>query len=136
MSIHEKILKFFQNQKVRYLIAGGWNTLFGYVISLILYGLLRTKYHIVLISILANIIAITSAFILYKFYVFKTKGNYLKEYLRIYLTYGLSAILGILAIWILVDKLRIEFWIAQSSIMFFMIIFTYLFNSRYTFKLK
>ena len=136
MSNYERIFKFLQKKKIRYLIAGGCNTLFGYLTGLVLYGLLRTKLHIILISILANIIAITSAYILYKLYVFDTKGNYLKEYARMYVTYGLSAVIGTFSIWIMVDKLDIEFWIAQGVIVLSMTIFTYLVNSRYTFKLN
>ena len=117
-------------------MSGVWNTLFGYVLSLILYSTLHSRVHIIIISVMANVIAITVAFIVYKFFVFKTKGNYLKEYFRMYITYGLSAIIGTLSIWFLVDKLSMEFWLSQILITIFLVIFTYIFNQKYTFKVN
>jgi|APCry1669192647_1035423.scaffolds.fasta_scaffold00111_21 putative flippase GtrA len=136
MALLRRTFKLLEDQKFRYLISGVWNTLFGYVLSLILYSTLHSRVHIIIISVMANVIAITVAFIVYKFFVFKTKGNYLKEYFRMYITYGLSAIIGTLSIWFLVDKLSMEFWLSQILITIFLVIFTYIFNQKYTFKVN
>jgi len=48
-----------------------------------------------ILVITANILAITNAYIVYKFFVFKTKGNYLREYLRFYVVYGLVFVVAI-----------------------------------------
>ena len=136
MALLRGTFKLLEDQKFRYLISGVWNTLFGYVLSLILYSTLHSRVHIIIISVMANVIAITVAFIVYKFFVFKTKGNYLKEYFRMYITYGLSAIIGTLSIWFLVDKLSMEFWLSQILITIFLVIFTYIFNQKYTFKVN
>ena len=136
MALLRRTFKLLEDQKFRYLISGVWNTLFGYVLSLILYSTLHSRVHIIIISVMANVIAITVAFIVYKFFVFKTKGNYLKEYFRMYITYGLSAIIGTLSIWFLVDKFSMEFWLSQILITIFLVIFTYIFNQKYTFKVN
>lgn len=82
---------------IRFLMVGASNTLFAYL----LYALcVRFYTHALpthgkpLIADLASItskpIAITVAFLGYKHFVFRTKGNYLKEYLRCFAVYGVS----------------------------------------------
>ncbi|WP_162537186.1 GtrA family protein [Granulicella sp. WH15] len=82
---------------IRFLMVGGFNTLF----SLLLYsGFVILYSHLLphrgkpliadLSSICAKPIAITVAFLCYKHFVFRTKGNYLKELLRCFAVYGVS----------------------------------------------
>ena len=77
-------------QVVRYLIVGVWNTAFGYGLyagfTYVLTG--RIPFAYMVASVLANVIAISVAFIGYKWFVFKTEGNYLREYFRCYVVYG------------------------------------------------
>jgi putative flippase GtrA len=86
-------------QVARYLVVGVWNTLFGYglfaLFTWLLTGIVPMAYMVA--CVLGNAIAITVAFLGYKWFVFKTKGNYLREYLRCYVVYG-TAILANLAL--------------------------------------
>lgn len=77
---------------MRYLLVGGWNTLFGYgVYSALTYWLTGVVAHPYMYAlVIGNIICITVAYVGYKFVVFKTKGNYLREYLRFYVVYGIA----------------------------------------------
>ena len=49
-----------------------------------------------ILVIITNILAITNAYICYKLVVFKTKGNYVKEYLRFYIVYGFAFAVSLL----------------------------------------
>ena len=82
---------------IRFLMVGGFNTAF----SLVLYSACVLFYsHFFphrgkpLIADFASItskpIAITVAFLCYKHFVFRTHGNYLKEWLRCFAVYGIS----------------------------------------------
>ncbi len=84
-------------QLFRYLLVGGWNTLFGYVVFAGLTYLLTgvVPYAYMAAYVLSNVIAITAAYLGYKFFVFRTRGNYLAEYLRFYVVYGGAALLGL-----------------------------------------
>jgi len=84
-------------QFVRYIIVGGWNTAFGYG-TFVFFTFLFTKHSVhgyIYASVLSNLLSITVAFFGYKFFVFKTKGNYLKEWSRCMIVYGSAAIPGI-----------------------------------------
>jgi putative flippase GtrA len=121
-------------KKVRYLLAGGWNTLFGYVVGLVLYYGLDGRAHVLAVGIVANILAITMAFLTYKLFVFRTRGNWLTEYFRAYLVYGATSALGIALLWVLVDRLGVAFWIAQGFVILFTVVVSYLSHSRFTFR--
>ncbi len=76
------------------------------------------------------------AFFLYKLLVFKTKNNWLNEYLRCYLTYSIGFILNIFIIWILVDKAGINIWISQACLIPTSAMLSYLLHDRFTFGIN
>ena len=126
----------FEDKRACYLLAGCWNTVFGYGAGLLLYYSLHHFLHTVVIIILVNILNISMSFLTYKIFVFKTRGNWISEYLRCYLVYGNIVLIGILSIWVMVDFFVIPFWIAQALILFVTVIFSYVAHARFTFKEK
>ena len=84
----------------RYLLVGVWNTFFGYGLFALFTLMLdpRIPHGYILASVLANLVSITVAFLGYKWLVFRTAGNYLREWLRCVMVYGSGALLGTLAL--------------------------------------
>ncbi len=121
------------NQKTRYLIAGIWNSIFGYSIGLILYESFSLRFHIIMISVIANILAISVAFLTYKMFVFKTQGNWVSEYMKCYLVYGGTAVLGTILIWVFVDFFKWPFWISQGIVMTITMVVSYSIHRIFTF---
>ena len=96
-------------QFVRYLLVGGFNTLFSYGLFALLNWLFTGrlgKYSYMYASFLASIISITIAFLGYKWFVFRTQGNYLIEWIRCVGVYGGSMAIGVLGMPILVPFLQ------------------------------
>ena len=92
-------------QFVRYLCVGVFNTLFGYAVFAILLTLLnavlpaRLLYlTVILASVLSTPLNITVAYFGYKFFVFRTKGNFLREWLKCFAVYGVGMIPGLVAL--------------------------------------
>ena len=92
-------------QFLRYLLVGGFNTLFGYSSFLIVLRLLSAvipQRYLSLTAIAASLIStplnITVAYFGYKFFVFKTHGNYLLEWLKCFAVYGTGMIPGLVAL--------------------------------------
>jgi putative flippase GtrA len=81
----------------RYLLVGIWNTGFGYG-TFVLFVFLLSKpwptYGYIPGGILSSVVSITVAFFGYKWFVFKTQGNYLREWLRCMAVYGSSIAIG------------------------------------------
>ena len=80
--------------KLRFLMVGGWNTIFGIGFYVLAYLWLKDYVNYFVLLIPCNIAAITNAYLCYKIFVFRTRGNWLKEYLRFYVIYGLSMLVG------------------------------------------
>ena len=92
-------------QFVRYLYIGVFNTFFGYIsfaVTLTLLNALvpaRLLYlTVILASILPTPLNITVAYFCYKFLVFRTKGNYLGEWLKCFAVYGTGMIPSLVAL--------------------------------------
>jgi putative flippase GtrA len=89
---------------LRYLAVGAFNTAFGYGLFALLTYLFHGRY--IAASLLANLIAITVAFLGYKWFVFKTKGNYWKEWIRCVGVYSTMMIFTLAALPVLVTLLE------------------------------
>ena len=120
--------------KFRYLIAAAWNTVFGYFLGVGLYLALGDVAHITIIAVLANFIAITMSFSTYKFFVFRSKNNWFSEYLRCFIVYGGSALIGTGLLWVLVSFIQMNIWLAQAFTMILVAIFSFFSHKKFTFK--
>lgn len=97
------VRKFPKRQFVRYVSVGMWNTFFGYcsfAVSLFLFSHVLPQRFLYLAVVVASLVCtplnITMAYFCYKFFVFRTKGNYLMEWLRCFAVYGLGMLPGLL----------------------------------------
>jgi putative flippase GtrA len=87
---------------IRFLMVGGFNTVFSLVLysaCVILFSHLlphRGKPLIADIAfVLSTPVSITVAFLCYKHFVFRTRGNYLREWLRCFAVYSVSFPMGL-----------------------------------------
>ena len=89
------------------------------------------------LSLLNNIFGITFSFLTYKYFVFKTKNEFfLKEYLKSYIVYGISFIVGTFFLWLTLEVLKLDIFIAQFITISLTVIFSYIGNNYFTFKEK
>ena len=123
-------------QVVTYLIAGGYNTLFGFLAFAGLYYLLEAQLHYLLIACISHVIAITNSFLVYRYLVFKSSGNIFIEYLKIYVVYGLSFALSIGMLALLVEVMHLHPVVAQFFVIGTTVIISYFGHSRFTFSSK
>jgi putative flippase GtrA len=104
-------------QVIRYLLVGGLNTCFGYALFVALNYLFRGLgiYGSEIASLLGNLIAITVAFLGYKWFVFRTHSNYLREWLRCLSVYGSSMLFSLVMLPPLTLLLRRWFGPTQTA---------------------
>jgi putative flippase GtrA len=103
--------KLFTEQFLRYVLVGLWNTVFGYACFALFTKLLDNvvPQSYLAGSVLSNIVSITVAFLGYKWFVFKTKGNYLREWCRCFGVYSGSVVLGLVLLPMMVFTIRHKF---------------------------
>ncbi len=130
-------------QVFRYLVVGGLNTLFGYStfagLNYLLTG--RVPYAYMVASVLSSVVSISFAFVGYKFFVFRTKGNFLREYLRTYVVYGSSTLVGlallpglVFALGFLIHRPLLVPYVAQAIAMVVVVIGSFLGHKKFSFR--
>ncbi len=95
-------------QLLRYLVVGGFNTVFGYTVFAVINYLLhrhRVPASYIFAAALSNFINITVAFLGYKLFVFKTKGNYVREWVKAMAVYWSGFLPSLLLLPVLVRLL-------------------------------
>lgn len=82
----------------RYLVIGMVNTAFGYGTYAGLTALFtpHIPFAYLLASVISSFLNITFSFLNYKWFIFKTKGNYLREWSRCVVVYGGTYVLSVL----------------------------------------
>ena len=123
-------------KKIRYIAVGVWNTLFSYAAFVFLYYLTNSWLHYMLILVLSQIVGLTNAYVCYKLFVFKTKGNIVREYFRFYIVYGTTFIVNLLLIGLFVEILVINPVISQGIIAIIVVTMAYFGHSRFSFNTK
>lgn len=98
---------------LRFLNIGFVNLAFLLSIGVLLDILLRDSLPTFLIALLVSIFHVTFSFVSRKIFIYKTRGNWLKEYLRCYMVYGGSILIYALLTWLFVDGMHMYFIIGQ-----------------------
>jgi putative flippase GtrA len=136
-----------QMQSVRFVVVGGFNTVFGVIDSFVLLKVLlwvrpdepKTMGTIAMAA--SSVVNIAFSFLTYKWFVFRTKGNYLKEYLRsltIYLpslalnTFLVAPLAELLKHW--TGRAHGSVYIAMGIILSATIVFSFFGHKKVTFR--
>jgi len=130
-------------QFARYILVGGFNTVFGYGLFALLNWLSRGmgSYNYMFAAVVSNVVAVTVAFLGYKWFVFRTRGNYLVEWMRCIGVYGSSMAFGLAALPILVTILRRYLqkpeqapYIAGAILTLTTVLFSFLGHKKFSFR--
>lgn len=128
--------------KVKFVIVGVWNTVFGYLVFVgfdILFTFLFSKRYVAYMSaaVLSNILAIINAYIFHKYITFQSPvrgtGIFI-EFARFFSTYLFSMILVLSLLPIFVEILGIDPKISGAIIILITAIISYFGHSRYSFR--
>ncbi len=124
----------YDSRLIRFLIAGGWNTVFSYISTAALYYVLSGMIHYMMIVALATVINITNAYICHKIFVFKTKGNYVREYLRYYIVYSVPIGIAFVAFPFCIEVLKMNFYLVQALLTFITVTVSYFGHKHVSFR--
>ena len=128
------IKKNLTRNKINYLLVGLFNTIFGYFIMIALYNKVERIIGIIGVSVLSNFVSISVSFTMYKLFVFKTKGSWVAEWAKSFVVYGVSAFFSTVLLVILLNYMMINIYISQLMVMTFVVVLSYVGNSRFTFS--
>jgi putative flippase GtrA len=129
-------------KKVRFVLVGLWNTIFGYLVFVALdylFNFFFSPRYVAYMSaaVLSNILAIINAYIFHKHITFQSpvrgRGIFI-EFARFFSTYLFSAIMGLILLPVFVEALGIEPKISAALLIPITTIISYIGHSRFSFR--
>ena len=128
--------------KIRFVLVGIWNTIFGYLVFVgldYLFNLFFSQRYIAYMSaaVLANILAILNAYIFHKFVTFRSPLRGLAiipEFVRFFSMYLFSIFLGLVLLPVFVELFHLDPKIAGALLIPITPIISYLGHSRFSFR--
>ena len=130
--------------KIKFVLVGIWNTIFGYSVFCLLdtlfSNIFATRY-IAYISamVLGQVIAIINAYISHKYITFKSRvrgREMIIEFLRFSMTYAVIFCLNLILLPVFVEILHITPKISAAILILMCTAISYLGHSRFSFKVK
>jgi putative flippase GtrA len=127
----------------RYVLVDAWNTLFGYgsyaFFTAILSPMIPHGY--IVASVISSLLNISVSYLGYKWFVFKTKGNYLREWVRCLTVYSGGIVFGIMMLPLLVAIIRRNSrfvdqapYIAGALLTAFMVVYSFVGHKKFSFQ--
>jgi putative flippase GtrA len=128
--------KLIANQKARYLITGGYNTVLGYLLFvLIFYYFSSTVNHYFLLGI-CHLIGTIHNFFSYSTFVFKPKVTALSNYMKFNLVYLFTFLLNLILFTLLTKVMNWNLYFSQALIICFIAVVGYFLNKYFSFSNK
>lgn len=121
--------------KIRFLVIGGVNAGISYIIFILAALLIGDKYYQICAA-LQWIISSFFSFTNQKMFVFRTKGNWIREYLKCCTTWLISYLLNALILEVLVKDCNLNVYIAQILSIFSVSVLTYVLFKYFAFRGK
>ena len=133
-AIKELAFQAYAQQSLRFLIVGAWNTAFGYLSFVLLYYFFSPFVHYLAIQAATVVINVTNAFLCHKFIVFRTRGNYLREYLRFYVVYAVPIGLGFVLLPFGIEVLGMNAYLTSAVSICLLTFISYFGHKHYSFR--
>ena len=129
-------------QKIRFLLVGGFNTVFAYfVLNLLnvlfdffLQGILSKVAIANLALIIQYILTINVSFITMRYYVFQSHGNWHKEWMKAWSVYIFLYLINAPILTFMMAVLGWSTWLAQGVYLIFSTIITFILHKYYSFR--
>ncbi len=120
--------------EVRFLIAGAYNTVFGYVVFSVLFELFGRQINYVAIACLSQAISVVSAFMVHRHFVFTYSGQWLTSFFRFNISQMGTFAFGLAALYGLVSRTRLSPLLAQAIVICASAIISYILHRYFSFR--
>jgi putative flippase GtrA len=139
------------DERIRYLAVGGWNTLFGYLLFLLLLAILGPvlrplesssiglvqwlgREYYVIVGWVGWVFAVVQSTVTMKYLVFRKPGSLVRQVLRAYFVYLPAQFLGSGVLWFMVRIVGMTPPVGSLATIALTTVFSYLGHKYFTFK--
>lgn len=130
----KKISELLEVKKIRFLIAGGLNTIFGLALFPMLFIWCEPLHlHYLVLLTVSQLVCVTFAFLTNRYFVFKSSGRLVKQYLTFCSFYYTYFLFNLLLLPLIVEGFSFSPIYTQLVISVFIVLFSYFFHNKVTF---
>lgn len=133
--LHQKLFHHWMRlpQKIRFLLVGGYNTVFSYALyALFVYIGMGAQVALLLSFALSSI----NSYLTQKIYVFATKGDYFNEYIKCLCTWAGSYVINAVLLFIFMQAMGLNAYIAEFIVLILLTIYSYVALKYFAFRGK
>ena len=131
-------------QKLRFLLVGGFNTVFAYVVLNllnILFGFLfKNTFSLIVIAnialVIQYILTINVSFMTMRYYVFQSHGRWVHEWLKAWTVYIPLCLINSPSLTFMMVVFGWPVWLAQAVYLVFSTIITFFLHKYYSFRIN
>jgi putative flippase GtrA len=134
MSLLLWVEKHLSSSQSRFLVAGVWNTAFGYLTFAALYLVFSQSLHYLIIAVVAQAVAVSQAFVFHRRFVFQSAGDWKAEFLRYNLSVTGIFLFGLVGLSVCVEQLGFNPLLAQAVVTGVSVVISYLVHREYSFR--
>ncbi len=120
-------------QRVRFLLVGGYNTVFGYLVFSGMYLLFERWIHYLVIGLLAYIVSLINSFTAYRLLVFQSAAPWRKAFVRFNSAQLIAMGCGMACLYVLVEFVHLSPILSQGLVIFASAVLTYLLHKYFSF---
>lgn len=128
------IRRLLRDERVRFLLIGGVNTVVGYGFFVLFQALFGARISYFASLLLAHLCASLLAFVLYRRFVFKVKGNLAIDFLRFQVVYLVPLTANLLALPALVELFDVNVYLAQAIIVLVSTVVSFVGHKFFSFR--
>ena len=121
-------------QGLRFLIVGVFNTAFGFLLFALMLHLAGDHVHYLVVLVFATIIAVLVAFAVYRTFVFRVRGNVLRDLGRFSLVYVGVLAANVIVLPLLVEVAGLPVLTAQAIVVVAAVVASFLLHRSFSFR--
>ena len=122
-----------RREQILYLVFGGWNTLFGYGIWALLQYALGERLPYLAIVVVSWPIAVLNAYVVYRYFVFRSRGPILREFPRFSLVYLATLLVNLALLPVALRVLPFSIYVVQALFLAVVVACSYLGHRYFSF---
>jgi putative flippase GtrA len=123
-------------QELRFLVAGAYNTVFGFLLFVAMYYAFGTRIGYLGVAALCYSVSLTSAFLVYRRLVFGATTAWQSSFLRFNLSQLAASFSGALGLFVLVHYVHINPVPAQAIVILVSVVVTYALHRYFSFRVR
>lgn len=123
-----------REQGLRFLAVGAFNTAFGFVLFALMLHLAGDDVHYLIVLCAAMVIAVLVAFAAYRTFVFRVRGNVLRDLGRFSLVYVAALAANLVALPLLHEVAGLPILLAQAIVVVGTVVANFLLHRSFSFR--